>query len=264
MKVLHNGRAIIVKMEELDLSQFPDLEVIGCPMTGVEHLPIKEIEERGIKLITLQGRQFFLKDITSTAEHTFGLILALLRNYKTALNAPYKDREEYIGYKLSEKTLGIVGFGRVGQQMAKIAHGFGMKVITYDKFNTRMYPHSLAMRSLEALLKHSDIVSIHVPLPGNEGFFGVDHFEMMNPSAFLINTSRDGVIQHGALRAALESNIIRGAAVDFIDDEELVEYASSHNNLVITNHIAGITHEDRELTDRYIELLVNNFISNSK
>src|SRR3990167_1877040 len=115
MKIIENGKGIIIGLETITgktLNQFPDLKVIGCNMTGTEHLPWKEIKKRDIKVISLKGHDFFLSTITSTAEHTLGLIIALLRNYKTALNAPYKDRDEYKGHTLNEKVLGIIGYGR--------------------------------------------------------------------------------------------------------------------------------------------------------
>lgn len=240
MKVLSDEK-IVIGLEKIDLNQFPNLKVLGCNCTGTDHLPWDEINKRGIKVISLKGNDLFLKGITSTAEHTFGLIIALLRNYKNAFNS-MEDRENFKGHTLSDKVLGIIGYGRIGKQVKKIAVGFSMTVITHDK----------GERYLENLLEESDIVSLHIPLEGNEGFFTKEHFKLMKPTAYLINTSRDAVIEKGALTWALQNNIIKGAAIDFTDDEELVEYTRSHNNLVLTNHIGGCTHEDREKTENFI------------
>ena len=123
MKSLGNGKALIIGVEEVNgkaLGKFPYLKVIGVPMTGLDHLPWKEIKKRNIKVISLKDYPIFLSTITSTAEHTMGLILALVRNYRTALNPPYKDREEYKGHTLSDKVLGIIGYGRIGKQLKKI------------------------------------------------------------------------------------------------------------------------------------------------
>ena len=134
MKLLSNGKAIVVGFEKVDWDKFPNLEVVGCNATSTEHID-EECVKRGIKVISLKGETFFLSTVTSTAEHTIGLIIALLRNYRTALNPPYKQRDEYKGHTLSDKTLGIIGCdGRVGKQLIKRAEAFEMKVIGCDKY----------------------------------------------------------------------------------------------------------------------------------
>lgn len=259
MRILHNGKAILIKDEQINLDDFPNLKVIGCPMTGLDHLPLKEIEKRGIKVISLgtignrdSETEAFLASITSTAEHTIGLILALARNYKTALNAPYKDRDAYKGHRLNGKTLGIIGLGRVGRQVAHIATALGLKIVFWEPY--------MATSFLDDLVAQSDIVSLHIPLSGNEGFFTNKMFQQMKPTAYLINTSRDKVIQRGALRWALINKIIAGAAVDFIDDRSLIEYAGARDNLILTNHIGGVTYEDHQKTEEFIINQINNYL----
>lgn len=258
MKVLHNGQAVILGLEKLNLDAFPQLRVVGCNMTGTEHLPIEEMERRGIKLISLKGEKDFLRTITSTAEHTIGLIIALLRNYKTALNGPYQDREAYKGHTLSGKTLGIIGLGRVGRQVMNIAQMFCMHVASFDK----------DYKSIQATEIHrvmtADVLSLHIPLVGNEGFFTRDMFEQMRSTSYFVNTSRSGVVEPGALLWALENKLIAGAAVDFTDDEALVQYAATHDNLILTNHIGGNTHEDRQRTEEFIERKVEEYLIKNK
>jgi len=250
VKVLHDGQAILTGTEYFTLADFPKLRVIGCNMTSIEHLPLSEAKAKGIKIISLKGETEFLQDITSTAEHTIGLMIALLRCYKTALNAPYGDREEYKGYTLSGKTLGIIGHGRIGKQVTNIVM-FGVEVIHTSKES--------GMRIGE-LLKRSDIVTLHIPLEDNEGFFTRKMFKQMKPTAYFINTSRDKIVERGALQWALENKKIAGAAVDFIDDSELVMYANTHDNLILTNHQGGNTFEDQEKTERFIEDKINIFM----
>lgn len=245
MKII-SPQAIVVGLEPVNLNDFPDLKVIGCNMTSCEHLPLTEMAERGIELISLKGHTPFLKYITSTAEHTIGLILALFRNYQVALNGS-QDREVYKGHTLSDKVIGIVGFGRVGKQLKKIAVGLSMTVITHDK----------AEPYLTNLLEESDIVTLHIPLEGNEGFFTKEMFQQMKPTSYFINTSRLEVVEPGALLWALENDIIKGAAVDFIEPE-LFKYAQTHHNLLLTNHIGGCTYEDMAKTEEFIISLVNN------
>ena len=265
MKIL-NENALIVGLEKvdkdfLDLIPYRNLKVIGCNCTGLDHIDLKECKRRGIKVISLGDFPEFTKTITSTAEHTIGLIIALLRNYKIALNHPYKERDFYKGYTLSEKTLGIIGYGRIGKQVYKIALALGMYVAWKDKYGMTDLS-SAFMGEMEELLKKVDIVTLHIPLEGNEGFFTKEMFKQMKPTSYLINTSRDGVIEKGALIWALQNGIIKGAAIDFIDDPQLLAYAKTHNNLLLTNHIGGCTLEDRERTESFIINAVKNYEEN--
>lgn len=246
-----NENAIIIGLEKINLDDFPNLKVLGCNCTGLDHIDLEECKRRGIKVISLRDFPFFMKTITSTSEHCFGLILALMRNYRTALNPPYKDREEYKGHTLSDKVLGIIGYGRVGKQLKKMAVGFSMTIITHDKGESY----------LDNLLEESDVVSLNVNLEGNENFFTRDMFQKMKPTSYLVNTSRSGVIQEGALLWALESGTIKGAGVDFIDDPQLLEYAKTHNNLILCNHLGGNTVEDRTRTEDFIKNLVTQYIN---
>ena len=270
MKRLHNGKAFLVGAERvsfdyhephdvwINIDQCPNLKVIGCNMTSVEHLPLAECERRGIKVISLapprnKETEEFLSTISSTAEHTIGLMIALMRNYKSAFDMPFKNREEYRGHTLRGKTLGIIGgHGRIGFQLAKIAEAMGMVVNIYEKDS----PETI----LWVLLKNSDVVSINIPLAGNEGFFTKEMFKQMKPTASFINTSRSGVIEKGALLWALENKVIHSAAVDFIDDEALLVYNSQHDNLLLTNHLGGCTFEDMQKTEDFIMQKIDTYL----
>lgn len=254
MKILHEGKAIIVGLEYFNPDDYPLLEVVGCNCTGTEHLPWKEIKKRNIKVISLKDNLLFLrKTIFSTAEHTIGLIIALMRNYKTALNAPYKDREEYKGHTLFGKTITLFGGnGRVGSQVSDRLKAFGMEVWRVGK------------NDIPQFVLSADIISLHIPLEGNEGFFTKEMFKMMKPTSYLINTSRDAIIEKGSLLWALQNSIIAGAGVDFIDDPELLKYSKTHNNLVLTNHLGGATFEDMERTENFIEKQVGLYLEEIK
>jgi len=247
MKLLHNGQAVIMGVESINLDDFPNLKVIGCNMTGIEHLPNDELKKRNIKLLSLQGETEFLKEITSTAEHTIGLMIALMRNYKKALNAPYKDREEYKGHTLFHKKIGVIGYGRIGQQVERKAMSFGMEVS-----NTKFVDFPFVI--------DSDIVTLHIPLQNNEGFFTKKMFKQMKPTSYFINTSRSGIVEDGALLWALKEGEIAGAAVDFTDDKKLVDYERTHDNLILTNHLGGCTVEDMSKTEEFITNKVNEYI----
>jgi len=253
MKLLYNGKAIIVGLDYFNPDNYPKLEVVGCNCTGTDHLPWEQLKKRNIKVISLKGETEFLKNITSTAEHTIGLIIALLRNYKTAFYEPYQDREFYKGYTLRNKIIGIIGYGRVGKQVGAIAVNLRMNVI----FQEKKFGYGL-----NDLLKKSDIVSLHIPLENNEGFFNKKMFEIMKPTAYLINSSRSSIINGKDLLEALKKKRIAGAAIDFIDNSNLIKYAKIHNNLILTNHLGGCTFEDMTKTKEFIEKKVGEEIKN--
>lgn len=262
MKIISEGRGLVVGFEPFDISDYPKLEVIGCPATSCEHLPWDEIKKRGIKVISLASprdkeTEEFLSTISSTAEHTIGLIIALLRNYKAALNGPYKDREAYRGHTLRGKTVLVFGRGRIGKQIINMAWPLGMETLSFDTDDwdgTDIF--------LWNMLEDADIVSVHIPLSGNEGFFTKEMFQQMRPESYFINTSRSGVVDKGALLWALEHGIIAGAAVDFIDDPDLVRYEKTHDNLILTNHLGGCTFEDMQRTEDFIVRKIEEFLHN--
>ena len=257
MTILYDGRAVLMGKEEINLDNFPALKVIGVNMTGTEHLPWRQINERGIKVLSLIGETEFLKSVTSTSEHTIGLMLALARKYKHALSAPYGERNAYTGHTLRGKVLGLVGCGRVSHQVADIAEAFGMKVLVYDtSMDYNVYDWAT---SIEVLCKKSDFVSLHIPLAENEQFFTIDMFRKMRSTAYFINTSRPGIVQKGALREALSNQYIAGAAVDFIDDLDLLSYSQITDRLILTNHMGGNTFEDRKATEEFILAKLNNY-----
>ena len=254
MRLDYDNKVLFMGLETIDLNDYPKVEVLGVNCTGLDHLPWKQIEERGIKVISIQGdAQWLGVNITSTAEHTMGLILAISRNYKTALNEPYKDREEYKGHVLKDKELLIIGFGRVGKQIWDIAEAFKMKIWALEKKGDVNIEY-------DQWISKADYITLHIPLVGNEGFFTKEMFKQMKPTAYLINTSRDAIIEKGALIWALENRVIAGAAIDFIDDPELVHYARDHTNLVLTNHIAGATWEDQAKTEKRIQTKVEEYL----
>lgn len=260
MKILHDGQGVIIGIEKFgkkEMNDLPDLKVIGANITGLDLVDLDEADRRGVKVISLRDYPEFTKTITSTAEHTIGLIIALLRNYKIALNAPSQDRDVYKGHVLRGKCLGLIGGnGRVGRQVKRMAEGLGMKVLVYDIHSTFWQRSDY----FSSIIK-SDIVSLHIPLSINEGFFTKRMFQMMKPTAYFVNTSRSKIVEDGALLWALENAIIKGAAVDFIDDMELVEYSKTYDNLILTNHQGGNTWEDRELTENFIIKRVENYLN---
>lgn len=260
-RIISDAEILVCKLgHEIDkrkLDAMPNLKIVVCPATGTNHLDLEEMKLRGIKLINLNSEEDrpFLNTISSTAEHTFGLILALARRIPSAHNRcinarRYVNPDEFMGTQLRGKVLGILGMGRLGSMVAELGKAFGMRVLWVDK---SPYPEHVP-----ELFAKSDVLSVHVTLAGNEGFITSEHFSLMKPTAFFINTSRGEVLEKYALLQALENKKIAGAAIDVMHNElvggerELKDYAQRNDNLIITPHVGGVTKESRALTEEYI------------
>jgi D-3-phosphoglycerate dehydrogenase len=247
------------------MAMAPELRIIVTPTTGLNHIDTEEAARRGIQVISLRGRTEFLKDVRATAEHTLGLILALLRHIPGAtadVNAGGWRRDLFQGTELHRKTVGLFGCGRLGTIVARYLRAFDARVLVTDP----KVPHGFLEAGLEAvspeqLLRESDVISIHVDLrEDTRGFFTAAMFQMMKPKSYFINTARGELIDEAALLACLESGRIAGAALDVLCDESsegmlgnpLVEYARRHGNLLITPHIGGCTSESMQKTERFL------------
>lgn len=245
-----------------------NLKVIACPATGLDHIDIQIAESKGIKILSLKGETEFLNNITGTAELAFGLMLNLLRKIPFSFDSvrigEWK-REKFQGFNLKHKTLGIVGLGRLGKMMAKYGKAFEMNVIACDPYIDEQVFSELGVekQNFNEVISKSDIISIHIPLSEQtENMFNAEIFEKMKNTSFLINTSRGKIVDELALLESLKNNQIAGYATDVLADElsfkqncsnnSLVEYSKQNNNVVITPHIGGMTHESRKATDIFI------------
>ena len=263
------------KLDEKTLRHFPSLKYIVTPTTGIDHIDENFCKQKNIKIVSLKGETDFLQNITATAEHTFGLILSLTRNIPAAFYSVrnYKwDRDKFVGTDLNGKTLGILGFGRYGKIMTRYAKAFNMDVIAYDPLTIEkenMKKQGVDYQSWDKIFQNSDIVSVHINYSEKtHGLIGRKEFEMMKKNAFFINTSRGKIIVEEDLLNALESKKIGGAAVDVLSTENqknhprvnpLVNYSKNHDNLIITPHIGGSTHESMEETVKFVlKKLLNN------
>jgi len=243
------------------LSAARRLKIIVSPTTGLNHIDLDEAQRRGIKVLSLRGETEFLNDVRATAEHTVGLMLALLRRVPAAAAHVCKgnwDRDQFKGRELFGKTIGIVGYGRLGRIVARYLKPFDARILVSDPhIDCESLDNAISAASLENLLQESDIVSLHVSLSdATQGFFGKDQFSRMQAGAWFINTARGELIDETALLDALRSGHLAGAALDvlrgeqqiFKGDHPLVAYARAHDNLLITPHIGGCTAESMENT----------------
>lgn len=215
--------------EEL-LSKLPDLLVVASPTTGHTHFKF-DPDKQSFKVITLRGETEFLAGIRSVSEFTLQQILNLSRPSSA------------VGNTVNGKTLGILGLGRIGRQVEALAGALGMKVYSIDK--------GAAVNEVKALFRVSDFVSVHLPENASTFKFVSKYLlSLMPKNACLINTARASIVDEQALADALNSGAIRGAAIDLVEDETILN--SKTRNLIITPHIAGFTLEDRIKTDLFL------------
>ena len=189
-----------------------------------------------------------------TAEVTFGLILMVMRRLAEGSahvrNGEWQHFEpgRWDGVSLNGKTLGIIGYGHIGQAVARIARAFEMNVLCTQRSRSHVNDENATQCTLDELLAHSDVVSLHVPLsPETEHLINVETIARMKPNAILINTARGGVVDESALTIALQSGRLAGAGLDVTEREPHVEPALySLPNVVITPHLGGGASESRQ------------------
>ncbi|MFB0561182.1 MAG: 2-hydroxyacid dehydrogenase [Candidatus Lokiarchaeia archaeon] len=226
------------------------LEVISIIGVGYENIDIEAASNKGIPVAFTPVLQ------KTVAELTFALILAAARGIISAdsyvRSGEWKEPIPVIemGTDLSGKTLGIVGLGRIGTEVAKRAKCFEMNVIYYDSERDSKKEEALGVRyvSLDELLSSSDFVSLHTPLTAQTKYMiGANEFEKMKPTAYLINTSRGQVIDKKALYEALVNNKIKGAALDVYEKEPVPvdDPLLKLKNMVFTSHLGSATIETR-------------------
>jgi D-3-phosphoglycerate dehydrogenase len=235
------------KLTKEILDKATNLKLIGSATTGLNHIDINYAKKKKIKILNLHGTHTL-----PTAQHTIALMLSLSRNipwaFESLKNGKW-ERYRFIGTQLDEKTLGIIGLGRIGSQVAKYAKAFGMNVIAYDPFIKKN--KSVSLVSLNTLLKTSDIISLHPMLTeSSRNMLQLKQLKLMKRTAFLINTSRGEVINSKDLLVALKKHVISGAALDVFPEEpflkkgnRFVSYAQKNKNLIITPHIGASTKE---------------------
>ena len=276
---LKDVEVLIVRLKYLlnreFLSDAPKLKIISTATTGLDHIDLDCASERNITVLSLRGETAFLRTVTATAEHTWGLLLALLRHIPEAHQAVIAgdwDRTRFFGRELQGRTLAIVGLGRIGQMVARYGLAFRMNVMAYDPFQKEWVDGVMRAASLEELLPDADVLSVHVPLSKETTHLvGRKEFGALKQGAVILNTSRGAILDEAALIDSLESGQLGGAALDVIHDEyssennlreRLLKYARTHENLLITPHLGGATHDSLEKVEIFMaEKLVRHLQS---
>jgi D-3-phosphoglycerate dehydrogenase len=260
--------ALNLRLDAALLARAERLRVIATRTSQLRHLDLEEAARRGIAVLSIESDAQPLRETSSTAEEALALLLALVRNVPWAFDAlkrEHWERVRYGGRELRGKTIGLVGFGRLGRMTAGFAAAFGMRVVAHD-------PHVAAEEirgggaepaELDELLRASDVVSLHCTWSDEtRGLIGARELGLMKPGAVLVNTARGEITDEAALLDALERGTIAGAAVDTLAGElpdgshlhgnPLVRYAREHENLIVLPHLGGATVEATERTQIFI------------
>lgn len=235
-----------VSAEVMDAA--PQLAVIGSHGVGVDNIDVAAATERGIYVVNTPGA-----NTNSVAEHGVGMMIALSKNFvaldQATREGRWEARYDYTGSELRGTTLGLVGFGRIGQRVASICReAFGMQILYAD-----VVPHAEAAQALqarwvglEALLSASDYVSLHVPLTREtRHLIGSEELNRMKPTAYLLNLARGAIVDEEALTEALRAGSIAGAGVDVFaeeppsDDHPLLDL----EKVLVSPHSAALTHQ---------------------
>ncbi len=238
------------------------LQVIARAGVGVDNIDIDAATQRGIVVVNAPAA-----NTIAAAEHTVALMLALARHIPQAhahLAAGTWARSNFIGIEVRNKTLGIVGLGNVGSEVARRVQGLQMKVIAHDPFVSPEYAHNLRVElvSLERLLRESDFITLHLPLTdASRGLIGARELSLVKPSVRIINCARGGLIDEEALCRAIEEGRVAGAALDVFSHEPPVGSPLLRNERVIcTPHLGASTHEAQvsvsvEAAEQVVEVL---------
>jgi len=231
------------------LARANGLKVIGRAGVGVDTIDVNAATERGIAVLTAPAG-----NTISAAELTFALTLALARRVSAAdrsMKSGQWDRKSFSGTELYGKTLGLVGAGRIGGEVAKRARAFGMQVLAFDPFllADRAAALGIERAELDEVLRRADVVSLHVPLTdATTGLLGDRELGLMKPTAVIVNAARGGVVSEEALVRALKDKRIAGAALDVFEQEPL---PADHplralDNVVLTPHLGASTAEAQQ------------------
>jgi len=226
--------------------------VVGRLGVGLDNIDVAACEARGMRVIPATGA-----NALSVAEYVIAAAMLLLRGAyaSTADVAAGRWPRNALsgGRELAGKTLGLIGFGSIGQLTAGLAGALGMKVTAYDAVMNPDYPafarYDVAWEELDALVARADVVSLHVPLADStRNLFHAARIATMKKGAVLINTARGGIVDEQAVAAALKSGQLGGAALDVFDTEPLAAQAHFEGcpNLLLTPHVAGVTRESNE------------------
>jgi len=248
-----NSIGLIAGLEPLNqkvLQSANELKVIARVGTGLDNVDLTAAKKLGIKVLNTPDAP-----TSAVAELTLGHILGLLRNIaRTDRQIRDNKWQGQMGSLLETKTVGVIGFGRIGQKVAKLVSAFGAKVIVHDPF---MRAEDFENCSLKELCKQSDVLTLHVPYSDKtHHIISSELIQAMKPGSFVVNVSRGGLIDEVSLLRALESGHLAGAALDCFEQEPYFGPLSKLENVQMTAHMGTYARETRDLMEQEASLLL--------
>tara|TARA_B100000315_G_C14593817_1_gene597507 strand:- start:7962 stop:9533 length:1572 start_codon:yes stop_codon:yes gene_type:complete len=260
--IIRSGTKITSEFLEMAVN----LKVIGRAGVGVDNIDIPAATFHGVLVMNTPA-----VNTISAAEHTIALILALARNVHkgyTSLSQGNWDRNKLVGSELKGKKVGIVGLGKIGSEVIKRLHSFGMEILGYDPYIQKdHYEYDFVeFMEFDDLCKNADIISIHIPkTEQTDGIFNTEKLKLMKSTALLINCSRGGIIVEKDLVKALNDGLIAGAAIDVFTQEPPTDTdLISAKNLLYTPHLGASTFEAKEGVSTSICEQMRDFLLNGK
>jgi D-3-phosphoglycerate dehydrogenase len=246
------------KMTRNVIQAASNLELIVRAGIGLDNVDCVAADEKGVQVNNTPAAT-----TTSVAEHTMGLMLASVRNHGKAnlsMKAHQWEKKVLSGTELFEKTLGIIGSGRIGLEVARLSLAFGMKVLAYDIIDIQT-DLDVTQVSLDEILAQSDVISLHLPLTEQtKHMISSSEFAKMKEGVILVNASRGGTVDEKALFEALESGKVRAAGIDVFEKEPPDEYMLiDHPNVIATPHIGAAAKEGQKRAGFEVVSIVDQF-----
>jgi D-3-phosphoglycerate dehydrogenase len=260
-----------VKVTKEVIESADKLKLICRAGTGVDNVDIQQANKKGIVVMNVPGG-----NTISACEHTIGLILSMMRNIPQAHNSLKSgkwEREKFVGNELQGKTLGLIGLGRIGSEVAKRMKMFEMKIIAYDPYVSEDYAKQLGveLKSFEEVIKEADIISLHVPkTETTKNLINKETIAKMKDGVKIVNCARGGIINENDLYEALKSGKVSSAAIDVFEkeppDSNLPLFQL--DNVVLTPHLGASTEEAQvkiaqEVSSMIIDFFINGVIRNA-
>jgi phosphoglycerate dehydrogenase-like enzyme len=251
----------------------PSLQIIVTPTTGENHIDVDYFTSVGVKILSLKGEYGFLKNIHATSEHCVLLTLALMRKLLSAVHDVHKgnwNRYPFKGRELYGKVVFLMGYGRVGEQVAKLFNACGCKIYAYD-IRSEKVPAEMFIDPFNGF-QVADIVSLHVNLEQNTiGLVDKNLLKLMKHDSVFINTSRGEIVDQFYLLQLIIDGKIAGAALDVIQNEKVNQnhdfiqiVKSLQDKLIITPHIGGFTYESLEQVEMFVAKRLIEMLEKSK
>ena len=269
-EIIHKYDGLVIrsatKATDEIISSGTNLKIIGRAGAGVDNIDLVSAKKNNIIVMNTPGG-----NTNATAEHTLSLLMSLYRNIPDANLGTHKglwEKKKFKGLELKGKSLGIVGFGNVGERFAEIAIALGMKVSIYSKFfssRKQNYP-KINILPLKDLIIQSDILSFHCnPPKDGKPIISLNELKLMKNHSVIINTARGNLIDEKDLKEALEKNMIRGAALDVFNQEPARDnILFGVKNIILTPHIAASTEEAQLVVAEQIATQISNYFNKNE